>query len=123
MPMVRPTLFTNAAIFLVAAGITAALFINACDLLFDCGCRSWWDGAADSCNVHNSRGPHCPLCVAEGIGGYANFAVIVCVQGLVTFWPSSLVAWKRAAAALLAFPLVGGSCGLVLGWITGYWTH
>ena len=123
MPIVRHILLAKAAIFLVAAGVTSVLFINGCDLLFDCGCRSWWNGAADSCNVHNSRPPHCPFCLVDGIGGYASFALIVCVQGLVTFRPSGLALWKRAASAFLAFPVVGGFCGLVLGWITRYWIH
>lgn len=123
MPTVRHMLLPRIVIFLVAGGVTAALFINACDLMFDCGCRSWWDGAADLCNVHHARPPHCPWCVAEGIGGYASFAMILCVQGLVTFWPSRLVVWKRAAAVFLAFPVVGVFCGLVLGGITGYWRH
>ena len=121
MPIVRYMLLAKAIIFLAAAGVTSALFINGCDLLFDCGCRSWWNGAADSCNVHNPRPPHCPFCLADGIGGYASYAVIVCIQGLVTFWPSRLALGMRAAFALLAFPLVGGLCGLVLGWVTRYW--
>ncbi len=108
------------AVFGVAAGITFVGFIQYCDLLFDCGCRPLWDGAAALCNVHNAEPPHCPWCVGDGELGTWSFRAILFGQGLVAVIPGRF-GWVRAAAVLLAFPAVGGIGALASGIVVGYW--
>lgn len=115
------TLLKRLAVFLGAASVASLLFINFCNLVFQCGCRSWWGGAADHCNIHMAGVPHCPWCTYAA-SGYLSFAAIVAAQALVAFWPGTWGTGGRLLAALLAFPLVGGLAALVVGLWTGYWS-
>jgi hypothetical protein len=108
------------AVFLGAAALTSVLFINFCHLVFQCGCRSLWGGAADHCNIHTAGVPHCPWCTSDA--GSVSFAAIVLVQALIAFWPGGGGFPGRLAGAVAAFPVVGGICALVSGLVTGYWT-
>jgi hypothetical protein len=114
--------FKKALVLLIAAGVAGAVFINVCDLFYQCGCRSWWNGAAQSCNIHTPNVPHCPWCVSGGAWGYLSFGLIVLMQAMVAFRPSPAGFVLRLLLALLAFPVVGGILALIFGWYTGYWT-
>jgi hypothetical protein len=107
-------------VLLGAAGVASMLFINFCNLAFQCGCRSWWAGAADHCNIHTAGVPHCPWCTS-GLSGYGSFAAIVVVQALIAFWPGEAGIGGRLVRALLAFPVVGGIGAVIAGLATGYW--
>lgn len=109
-------------VFLVAAGITSLFFINFCNLVYRCGCRSYWNGAAQACNVHHSTGPRCPWCVHGYSGAAIPFGSVLIAQAAAALIPRRLSVWARLAAALLAFPAVGGVAALVFGWLTGYWS-
>jgi hypothetical protein len=47
----------------------------ACDMLHRCGCRPFWNGGGEACDVHGSRGPHCPWCEHWPLGGLALLGV------------------------------------------------
>jgi hypothetical protein len=108
-------------IFITAAAVTSALFINFCDLVYRCGCESLWAGAAVHCNIHNPDSRHCPWCSIGNGGALAVWGTIVASQAAVTFaWPR--IGWPmRAILALLAFPVIGGILALLVGLAKGYW--
>ncbi len=110
-----------AVIFLLAAAVTSLFIINLCDWIYDCGCRSWWAGAADRCNVHSPDGPHCPWCAAGTRGFAAVYLGILAPQALLSFWPRRWRWQWRLAAALAASPIIGAAIGLIMGWRAGYW--
>ena len=114
--------FVKLAVFLVAAGTASALFINACDVVYHCGCRSWWNGAAEACNIHVPESRHCPWCLEGGLGGYISFAAVILCQATISFWPSKVAVGARLTGTLLAFPVVAGLSGLLFGLLTGYWS-
>ena len=108
-------------IFVAAAAVASAFFIDFCDLVYGCGCRSLWAGGGAHCNIHKTQPPHCPWC-SIGLGGWGGMYVLILLsQGAAVnrsrgfFWP-----W-RLAFALLAFPLTGGVLAVVAGLATGYW--
>ncbi len=103
-----------------AVGISYLFFIQLCDLLFDCGCRALWAGAAEHCNVHASEPPHCPWCIRSSSYGWLSLGLIVTAQTSLALWPGR-IGKGRIAALFLAFPAVGVVAGLVTGLATGYW--
>jgi hypothetical protein len=106
-------------IAVVSVAVTCAFFINYCDLIYQCGCRSLWNGAAAHCNIHH--GPkHCPWC-SIGNGAYLVMAFMAAVQIGVSFWPSPWPWWTRLALALITFPIAGLIPGITLGLWQGYW--
>lgn len=119
---VRSTLLLRAVLFVAVAAISLVFFIDLCDLVYDCGCRSLWNGMAQACNVHDPQTPDCPWC-AMGIWGLVVPAgSILLAQALALFLPGRLrTAWRLLLAAVL-FPGVGGLVGLLFGLATGYWT-
>lgn len=124
VPLLPPprVLMARLAVFLGAATLAAMLFINFCHLVFQCGCRSWWGGAAEHCNIHMAGVAHCPWCTSGGLSGYVSFGAIVVVQALIAFWPGGAGIAGRLLSALLAFPVVGGIGAVVSGLVTGYWS-
>ena len=114
-------LLSRIAAFAAAAGVTSAWFINACDWVYTCGCRSWWSGAATSCNIHVTQGPHCPWCLDSGLGGYVTFAFVLLAQGFLSFYPGKMTLRGRLFWAFASFPIGAGLWGLVFGWVHGYW--
>ena len=101
---------------LATAGV---FFIDVCNAIFACGCRSLWAGIAEACNIHSAGPPHCPWCQYPTAGAVAFFAVAA-AQVAVVFWPGRLGLWARFALALALLPLVGGAVGLLQGWFWGY---
>jgi hypothetical protein len=109
------------AIFMAAAVVTSALFINFCNLVYQCGCESLWAGAADHCNIHIAGSRHCPWCSIGTAGSVGVWGAIVAAQAAVAFlWrgPGWLL---RAAMTILTFPVAGGILALGVGLAKGYW--
>lgn len=117
---VRPLLL-KAAVFAGAAALTSALFINLCDLVYQCGCSWAWAGAADHCNIHTPGVRHCPWCVEGAVWGEVCYWIVLGSQALIAFWPAA-AGWGRAALACAAFPVVGGLCAVLVGLFSGYWS-
>ena len=106
---------------MAAAGTAAAFFINACDAVYECGCRSWWNPLKRVIFMLR-RADHCPWCVEDGLGGSISFAMVILCQATISFWPGKMAVGARLAGALSAFPVVAGIGGLLFGLLTGYWS-
>ena len=120
-----PRVLKRAAVFVISAGVTCAFIINLCALVYGCGCHSWWNGAADSCNIHDEEAHHCPWCSIGAVGFYSVEAAILAIQAVLSFgpWPRSIARNMalRLLASLAAFPIVGSLIGIALGLHSGYW--
>ena len=106
--------------FAVSFAVTSLFFINVCDWIFGCGCRSLWAGADALCNVHLAASRHCPFC-SHGVPGYAAIITLVgAPQFAVSMWSrwSSAV---RIAVCLLLFPAAMLAVGFVAGSYDRYW--
>lgn len=106
-------------IWILSASATGLFIIDFCNLIYRCGCRSWWAGAAAACNVHQHAGHRCPFC-AYGLEPFLALALlIVSVQAWLSFrggpWPAKLL------LALAAFPVIGTLEAIALGLFSGYW--
>jgi hypothetical protein len=110
------------AVFAISAAITCAFIINLCALVYGCGCHSWWNGAAESCNIHDEEAHHCPWCSIGTVGLYSVEAGILAIQALLSFGPGSRNLAIRLLASVAAFPIVGSIIGIVLGLRSGYWS-
>jgi hypothetical protein len=108
-------------IFIVAATVTSVLFINFCNLVYQCGCESLWAGAAEHCNIHDAESRHCPWCSMGNAGAFGVWGTIVAAQGAVAFGLRTGMV-VRTALAVLTFPLVGGVLAALIGWAQGYWS-
>jgi hypothetical protein len=119
--MTKRRWFTGACIALPAAALASVFYIDLCNLIYRCGCGHLWAGAVAQCNIHTPGVKHCPWCAVGTMGGMLLFAGVVAPQILLAFFPARW-SWKqRFAAALAAFPVIGGIEGLVMGLVTGYW--
>ncbi|MDZ7639756.1 MAG: hypothetical protein U5J83_16140 [Bryobacterales bacterium] len=112
----------SGAIAAAGAAMTLVFVINLCDWIFDCGCRSWWDGAVDMCNVHNTHPPRCPWCANGEAFFNGVLAAILIPQTALAFLPARWPWAVRFGATLAAFPAVGWMVGLLSGWYFGYWS-
>ena len=108
-------------ICLVAFAVTSVLFINFCDLVYACGCRSLWNGADAHCNIHAQHGKHCPWCSHGKLGYGLIFASIVVPEFLVALALRRRSWMAGLAATLLSFPIFGGIAALAVGLWDGYW--
>ena len=106
--------------FAISFAVTCLFFIDVCDWIFDCGCRSLWAGADALCNVHVANVPHCPIC-SRGIPGYAAvMAAVSAPQLAASVWlPVDKV--TRSVLCLLLFPTGMITVGGLLGLMDGYW--
>jgi hypothetical protein len=106
--------------FAVSFTLTCLFFINICDWIFGCGCRSLWAGADVMCNVHLAGSRHCPFC-SHGVAGYAAvMSALSAPQFAVSVWSG----WGRAAriaACLLLIPAAMLAVGVIAGFYEGYW--
>ncbi|MEO8128843.1 MAG: hypothetical protein ABI822_17195 [Bryobacteraceae bacterium] len=109
------------AIFLVSAALTSVFIINFCALIYQCGCHSFWAGAADECNIHSFESHHCPWCSIGTEGFVAVVAGIVAVQAALTFGPFRMSPIRRLLSSLIAFPVAGSVIAVALGLWQGYW--
>ena len=106
--------------FLISFAVTSTFFINFCNWIFQCGCRSLWSGADRMCNIHAAHGRHCPWC-SHGHLGQALVMVLVCTPQLLI---SLLTSWNwgvRTLAALALAPVIGLAVAFAFGWADGYW--
>jgi hypothetical protein len=106
--------------FAISFTLTCLFFINVCDWIFDCGCRSLWAGADAMCNVHVAGVHHCPIC-SRGMVGYALvMAAVSAPQLAASVWlPFDKV--TRIVLCLLLFPTGMMAVGGLLGLYDGYW--
>ncbi len=104
----------------LAAGFTLLFFINLCDLLFQCGCRSWWNGAARFCNIHTPGVAHCPWCSYGWWGFILPSATILLAQAGILYAPSKLSLRNRLIFSVVAFPVAGAMVGFLFAVISGY---
>ena len=114
-------LFGRVLIFAPLAAVAAVFFLDYCNLIFDCGCVSLWEGGAAFCNIQTAGPPDCPFCATPDVAYGALYATFL-VQGAVVFVPGSPGLGVRALLGFLAFPVVAGIVGVVLGLRVGYWT-
>ncbi len=112
----------RAKTFALAAAIvlSSVLFIDVCGLVFGCGCRSLWAGAALACNIHQAAGPHCPWCAHPAAGGAVAFAAVALVQASILWGPGRSRLPLRFALALLSFPAVALLVGTIQGFLWDY---
>jgi hypothetical protein len=106
--------------FAVSFTVTCLLFIDVCNVIFGCGCRSLWSGADAMCNVHLPVAPHCPFC-SRGIAGYAAIMTLVAVPQLAVSTWSRWSQTARIIVCLLLFPAGMFAVGVVAGVYDGYW--
>ena len=116
----RMPVWQRGLIALLAVAVTCALFINYCNLVYQCGCTYLWAGGADHCNIHH--GPkHCPWCQLGTNGQMLVWLSMVVPQAIVSFWLGPQGFLKRLIAALLTFPIAGLVPAIGLGLWKGYW--
>ncbi len=109
--------------FVAAVAVSGVLFVNWCAVVFQCGCRSLWNGVSVACNIHAAAGPHCPWCEHPLAGGGIAFFAMLAAQYLVIYrWSLSGFA-RRFGLAMIAFPIVTGVVALAQGWVWGYWSR
>ena len=106
--------------FLPVVAFSFVFLIHLCDLLFQCGCRSWWQGAERYCNIHQAGEPHCPWCSYGWWGFIVPFATIVLAQAGMFYALPRLSRSTRLILSLLCFPVVGALVGLVFALISNY---
>jgi len=117
----RRYVLTSAAIALFAWAVSTALFLDLCNLIYQCGCDHLWGDQALHCNIHTPGARHCPWCSVGEAGYYAIYGVVLAAQGAGAFLPRMWHWGGRLALSLVLFPVVGGIEGLILGLFTGYW--
>lgn len=84
----------------------------ACDMLHRCGCRPFWSGGGEACDVHGSRGPHCPWCEHWPLGGLALLGV---GAGQLLVFRARLRAGAAPAAAAAASVAVSPALFALIG--------
>lgn len=112
---------TRIGLFGLAVAGTGLVYLDLCDLIFDCGCRALWAGGASACNIQMAGHPDCPWCSYGFWGGALPFLAIVGVQAIATLRPGRTSAVRRLSMAFLALVVVGGLSGVAFGLVSGYW--
>ncbi|MBS1834514.1 MAG: hypothetical protein JST65_17485 [Acidobacteria bacterium] len=109
-------------IYLAAFAVTSVFFINFCDLVYRCGCRSLWNGADAHCNRHAPpHEKHCPFC-SHGNTGYAAFFGGIVLPQFAAIRALRNRGWfTRLTAGLATFPIAGGLIAVTVGLLDGYW--
>ena len=116
----------------VLVAFTALFWLQLCDLVYDCGCRGFWAGAAEHCNIHHAPADspnRCPWCASPLAGGLSFVGTMAWyVLALVKRWPTRLASWSwrgelvvRLATAGLAIPIFAFGVGWISGQAMGYW--
>ena len=105
---------------LLALAVTGIFFVDWCAVVFQCGCRSLWNGIATYCNIHATTGPHCPWCAHPLAGGGVAFAAAVVTQWAAVYRTPTSSFMKRLVLALVAFPLASGLVALVQRFVWDY---
>jgi hypothetical protein len=110
----------RALVFLPVAGLSLLGLINLCNMLFRCGCQSWWGGADRLCNIHVAEAAHCPWCSYGWWGFLVPLAAVWLAQAGVVFVPSRLSWAGRLLLGLVCFPAVGAMAGLLFALFSRY---
>ncbi|MBI4465458.1 MAG: hypothetical protein HY647_12195 [Acidobacteria bacterium] len=105
---------------LLVIAFSLVFLLNLCDLLFRCGCLSWWQGADRYCNIHQAGVSHCPWCSYGWWGFIVPFGLIAMAQAGVLYAIPRLSWRARLVLSLLCFPVVGAFVGLVFALIADY---
>ena len=120
-------------VFIGLAITTATFWLQICDLVYDCGCRGFWAGAAEHCNIHSqpASSPHrCPWCVSPLAGGASFIGTMGWMSiSLLVRWPARFAsasrlqeALTRIAAASVSIPVFVFGVGWMSGALMGYWS-
>jgi hypothetical protein len=116
----KPT--TGRVIIAVAAtAFTSVFFIDFCNLVYQCGCRSLWAGADAACNIHTHGVRHCPWCSVGPAGAFLVWAIIVGSQTSVALRSRFSRLYLIGLASFAVFPVIGGVLAAGLGLWFGYW--
>ncbi|HYP09364.1 MAG TPA: hypothetical protein VER03_24275 [Bryobacteraceae bacterium] len=116
-----PRLRSRWLLAIAATVVTSVLFIDFCNLVYACGCRSLWAGADAMCNIHHAGAKHCPWCSIGLAGSVSVWLAIVGAQSLCALRAGG--GWiLRSALTFGAFPVVGGALAVALGVAQGYWS-
>jgi hypothetical protein len=105
----------------IVLALGSVFVIDVCGLVFGCGCRSLWAGAAEACNIHNEGPPHCPWCEHPLAAGAVAFGAMAVVQAAVILGPGRAGLLLRSVLALLSFPLIASAVGTIQGFLWEYW--
>jgi hypothetical protein len=105
--------------FVISAVVTSVFFIDFCNWIYGCGCRSLWAGADASCNIHHASPPHCPWCSFGWAGYMGVWLSWLAPQLAVTLWGGKL----RILWLAVVVPATGLLLAAALGMATGYWNH
>jgi hypothetical protein len=97
------------------------LFLDFCNLMYRCGCRSLWAGADRSCNIYTVGVHHCPWCAIGLTGSFFVWATIIAAQVFLALRPGGASALARFVSSVCAFPVVGGFLATCIGLWLGYW--
>jgi hypothetical protein len=113
----------NSRIVVALAGcvVTSAFFLDFCNFVYRCGCRSLWNGAAEACNIHSHGTHHCPWCSIGSAGALAVWLTVMIIQCLIAVRWTGLPVFLRLLLTLAAFPITGGLLALGLGLSLDYW--
>jgi hypothetical protein len=117
----KPTTW-RVAIAVAAAAFTSVFFIDFCNLVYQCGCRSLWAGAAAACNIHTHGVRHCPWCSIGPAGAILIWVSVVSSQIVVALRSGYSRLYSTALASFAMFPLVGGVLAVGFGLWFGYWS-
>jgi hypothetical protein len=121
MGVLVPRLRNRWLLALGAAALTSLLFIDFCNLVYSCGCRSLWAGADAMCNIHTANVRHCPWCTIGLSGSVSVWLAIVAAQSAVAIRMGGR--WMmRTLVTFGTFPVLGGVIALAMGLAQGYWT-
>jgi hypothetical protein len=115
-----PRLRNRWLLAVAGAAVTSLLFLDFCNLMYACGCRSWWAGADAMCNIHDPATRHCPWCSIGLSGALAVWVAIVGAQSLFAVCTGG--GWVlRSLLTFGTFPVVGGAIAIAIGVAQGYW--
>ena len=95
--------------------------MNVCALLFQCGCRSWFTGAAAHCNIHQAGVKHCPWCTLDPSIFWSLFIGFILCELAAVLATRHRPWWWQLMAALGAYLLAATLSAAVLGVFQHYW--
>ena len=110
------------AVFVFCVALTGATLIDFCNAVYACGCKSFWSGADEHCNIHHATGKHCPFCTHGGIGFVFTALLIFSAQAWISFRAPKWTWWQRLGGGLAAYPVLGGLGAALVGLSQGYWS-
>lgn len=109
------------AIALAGCATSTIFFIDFCNLVYRCGCKSLWNGAAEACNIHSQGTHHCPWCSIGNSGALAVWLTVVGAQSFIAVRSQRLPMVPRVILTFAAFPVVGGVLAFAIGLSLNYW--